>query len=84
VSVSAESKGLICAKIVQSLGCSELRIPKDLPAKWRNYGEEGEEKVVDSKGATGAKTKTAPTDRRRTFVRDKYRTFLKIVKGKIG
>jgi len=71
LSVSADSKGLICTKIVQNLGVLGTAHSKRLS----RYGEELWRKknpqVGDSKGAIGAKTKTPPTDRRRNFVQGK-------------
>src|SRR5579859_3106622 len=37
LSVSAESKGLICTKMVQNSGCLELRILKDLAATTQRW-----------------------------------------------
>ena len=57
MSVSAESKGLICTKIVQNSGVSELRILKDLgDASGADFAKVLEEKELAGFGVYSQRT----------------------------
>jgi hypothetical protein len=83
LSVSADSKGLICTKIVQNLGVLGTAHSKGLSRIRRGIALKGGLKVLILKEQSAQKQKRLRRTRGATLYRDKHSTFLKIVKRNI-